>query len=180
MALIVGSALVTVLAAWALDDSGAAAAESGASSSAARLPVWFGSARDRAVTHPPVDQSAAVAGCMHTFRRPGFPDNVRVNVDCSGIDQVEEWIAVNPTDHRNVVVSHNDGVKVGMDYSLSGSPNQYQFQSKLNLDTMSTALLTKFLSEVSLSTASEKFLLQLQPPTDIKTFNSGFFNFRFA
>ena len=57
---------------------------------------------------------------LSTFRRPGFPDNVRVNADCSGIDQVEEWIAVNPIDHRNVVVSHNDGVKVGMDYSLSG------------------------------------------------------------
>jgi BNR/Asp-box repeat protein len=120
MALIVRIAVVVVLGAWAFGVSAAAAGEHSARSSATRSPLWFGSERGRAVSHPSVKAPLAVAGCTNTFRRPGFPDNVRVNVDCSGIDQVEEWIAVNPADHRNVVVSHNDGVKVGMAYSLSG------------------------------------------------------------
>jgi hypothetical protein len=36
--------------------------------------------------------------CTKTFRRTGFPDNVRVNTDCGGAGQQEELVSVNPTD----------------------------------------------------------------------------------
>jgi hypothetical protein len=48
-----------------------------------------------------------------------LPDNVRVNTDCGGAGQQEEWLAVNPTDPRNVIVSQT-GAITGVHYSLRG------------------------------------------------------------
>ena len=49
-----------------------------------------------------------IYGCSHTFKKKGFPDNVRANVDCGFRFQGEEWVAANPTDPSNVIVSQND------------------------------------------------------------------------
>jgi hypothetical protein len=58
------------------------------------------------------------------FSAPGFPDNVRANSDCGYRFQSEEWVAANPKDPSNVVVSQNDsslsGNHTGVDYSLDG------------------------------------------------------------
>jgi hypothetical protein len=66
-------------------------------------------------------------GCRHVFRAPGRPINVRANVDCGFRGQSEEWVAVNPTDERNVVVSQNDsklsGNRTGVNFSLNGGRN---------------------------------------------------------
>jgi len=77
-----------------------------------------------AVGHPKMgsqatSSAASVAGCTKTFTRAGFPDNVRVNSDCGGAGQQEEWVAVNPTDPSNVVVSQT-GAFTGVHFSLRG------------------------------------------------------------
>jgi hypothetical protein len=63
-------------------------------------------------------------GCPNVFRARGRPDNVRANVDCGFRFQSEEWVAVNPTDARNVIASQNDskysGNRTGVDFSLDG------------------------------------------------------------
>jgi hypothetical protein len=84
-----------------------------------RLPNGSLFSRERATPRADV-ASTRIAGCTKTFSAPGVPDNVRANVDCGGLDQVEEWVAVNPTDPGNIIVSHNDGVRVGVVYSLRG------------------------------------------------------------
>src|SRR5256714_1778807 len=64
------------------------------------------------------------AGCSNTYRRSGFPDNVRANLDCGYRFQSEEWVAVNPTDPQNIVASQNDsklnGNSTGVDFSTDG------------------------------------------------------------
>ena len=75
--------------------------------------------RERAAGSQATSSAASVAGCTNTFTRAGFPDNVRVNTDCGGAGQQEEWVAVNPTDPRNVVVSQT-GAFTGVHYSLRG------------------------------------------------------------
>jgi hypothetical protein len=60
-----------------------------------------------------------LAICTKTFRRAGFPDNVRVNTDCGGAGQQEELVSVNPTDPENVIVSQT-GAFTGVHYSLRG------------------------------------------------------------
>jgi hypothetical protein len=66
-------------------------------------------------------------GCRHVFEAAGRPDNVRANVDCGFRQQAEEWVAVNPTDSSNVVVSQNDsklsGNRTGVDFSINGGRN---------------------------------------------------------
>jgi hypothetical protein len=66
--------------------------------------------------------SLNVFGCRNVFTAPGRPANVRTNVDCGFRFQSEEWVAVNPTDPSNVVVSQNDsklsGNRTGVDFSL--------------------------------------------------------------
>jgi hypothetical protein len=66
----------------------------------------------------------SVTGCRNVFHAAGRPDNVRANVDCGFRFQSEEWVAVNPTDAKNVVVSQNDsklsGNRTGVDFSLDG------------------------------------------------------------
>jgi hypothetical protein len=68
--------------------------------------------------------TTSTAGCSNVFSAPGFPDNVRANQDCGFRFQSEEWVAINPTDPNNVVVSQNDsslsGNHTGVDYSLDG------------------------------------------------------------
>jgi hypothetical protein len=63
-------------------------------------------------------------GCSNTYRRSGFPDNVRANLDCGYRFQSEEWVAVNPTDPQNIVASQNDsklnGNSTGVDFSTDG------------------------------------------------------------
>ena len=70
---------------------------------------------------PPTINSA---GCSNTYQRSGFPDNVRANVDCGYRFQSEEWVAVNPTDPKNIVASQNDsklnGNSTGVDFSTDG------------------------------------------------------------
>jgi hypothetical protein len=65
--------------------------------------------------------SPGTVGCPNVFRAPGLPDNVRANQDCGFQRQAEEWIAVNPNDPANVVVSQNDtwdaGNHTGVDFS---------------------------------------------------------------
>jgi hypothetical protein len=77
--------------------------------------------RISATIPPPTVNSA---GCSNTFRRTGFPDNVRANVDCGYRFQSEEWVAVNPTDSSNIVASQNDsklnGNSTGVDFSTDG------------------------------------------------------------
>ena len=77
-------------------------------------------AQQEPVTLPKIN----IYGCRHVFRREGFPANVRANVDCGFRQQAEEWVAVNPTDPRNVVVSQNDsklqGNRTGIDFSRNG------------------------------------------------------------
>jgi hypothetical protein len=62
------------------------------------------------------------AGCANVFA--GSPNNVRANTDCGYRFQSEEWVAVNPTDPNNVVVSQNDsslsGNHTGVDFSVDG------------------------------------------------------------
>jgi hypothetical protein len=66
-------------------------------------------------------------GCRHVFSANGHPDNVRANVDCGFRFQSEEWVAVNPTDPENIVVSQNDskfkGNRTAVDFSLNGGRN---------------------------------------------------------
>jgi hypothetical protein len=66
-------------------------------------------------------------GCHHVFSAAGRPDNVRANVDCGFRFQSEEWVAVNPTDPKNIVVSQNDskysGNRTAVDFSLNGGRN---------------------------------------------------------
>ena len=50
---------------------------------------------------------SGLSGCSRTFQRSGFPDNVRANVDCGYRFQSEEWVAVNPTDPKNIVASQS-------------------------------------------------------------------------
>jgi hypothetical protein len=61
-------------------------------------------------------------GCRHVFEGRGRPDNVRANVDCGFRSQSEEWVAVNPTNEKNIVVSQNDsklsGNRTGVEFSL--------------------------------------------------------------
>jgi hypothetical protein len=68
-----------------------------------------------------------IYGCRHVFKAAGRPDNVRANLDCGFRAQAEEWVAVNPTDTSNVVVSQNDsklsGNRTGVDFSLNGGRN---------------------------------------------------------
>ncbi len=63
-------------------------------------------------------------GCPNTFKATGLPDNVRANQDCGYRFQSEEWVAVNPTDPNNIVVSQNDsklsGNHTGVDFSVDG------------------------------------------------------------
>lgn len=63
-------------------------------------------------------------GCPNVFRRRGFPKNVRVNQDCGFRLQAEEWVAVDPTDPKNIVASANDskyfGNRTGVEFSLDG------------------------------------------------------------
>lgn len=63
-------------------------------------------------------------GCPKVFKREGFPNNVRVNQDCGFRQQAEEWVAVNPTDPKNIVASSNDskysGNRTGVEFSLDG------------------------------------------------------------
>jgi hypothetical protein len=63
-------------------------------------------------------------GCPNVFTAPGIPDNVRANQDCGYRFQSEEWVAVNPTDPNNIVVSQNDsslsGNHTGVDFSIDG------------------------------------------------------------
>jgi len=63
-------------------------------------------------------------GCPNVFKREGFPKNVRANQDCGFRQQAEEWVAVNPTDPRNIVASSNDskysGNRTGVEFSLDG------------------------------------------------------------
>jgi len=64
------------------------------------------------------------AGCSNVYTAPGIPDNVRANQDCGFRFQSEEWVAVNPTDPKNVVASQNDsklsGNHTGVDFSIDG------------------------------------------------------------
>jgi hypothetical protein len=68
-----------------------------------------------------------VYGCRNVFRAPGRPANFRANVDCGFRFQSEEWVAVNPTDSKNIVVSQNDsklsGNRTGVEFSLNGGRN---------------------------------------------------------
>jgi hypothetical protein len=63
-------------------------------------------------------------GCSNVFAAPGIPDNIRANQDCGYRRQTEEWVAVNPTDPKNVVVGMNDsslsGNRTGVVYSIDG------------------------------------------------------------
>jgi hypothetical protein len=63
-------------------------------------------------------------GCPNVFTRHGFPNNVRVNQDCGFRQQAEEWVAVNPTNPKNIVASSNDskyfGNRTGVEFSLDG------------------------------------------------------------
>jgi hypothetical protein len=66
-------------------------------------------------------------GCPNVFSAAGRPDNVRTNVDCGFRQQAEEWVAINPTDEANVIVSQNDsklsGNRTGVDFSINGGRN---------------------------------------------------------
>jgi hypothetical protein len=66
----------------------------------------------------------SVFGCRNVFRADGRPANVRANVDCGFRFQSEEWVAINPTDWNNIVVSQNDsklsGNRTGVGFSLDG------------------------------------------------------------
>jgi hypothetical protein len=68
--------------------------------------------------------SVGTTGCSNVFRAEDRPDNVRANQDCGYRFQSEEWVAVNPTDPNNVVVSQNDsslsGNHTGVDFSIDG------------------------------------------------------------
>lgn len=81
--------------------------------------------RDAALA-PPAATAPVIgtAGCTNVFTRAGFPNNVRVNRDCGFRFQSEQWVAVNPTDPNNVVVSQNDskyaGNRTAVEYSLDG------------------------------------------------------------
>jgi hypothetical protein len=81
--------------------------------------------------HRPAIRSTSLAaptisttGCSNVFTAAGMPDNVRANQDCGYRFQSEEWVAVNPTDPSNVVVSQNDsslsGNHTGVDFSVDG------------------------------------------------------------
>ncbi|MBI4260011.1 MAG: exo-alpha-sialidase [Actinobacteria bacterium] len=73
-----------------------------------------------AVHGPPF--AGGTNGCPNTFAGP-IP-NVRANQMCDLRRQAEEWVAVNPTDLDNVVVSQNDSRmgfnQTGVDWSLDG------------------------------------------------------------
>lgn len=73
------------------------------------------------------DAARGIYGCRKVFRAEGRPRNVRANVDCGFRFQSEEWVSVNPTDPRNVVVSQNDsklhGNRTGVNFSLNGGRN---------------------------------------------------------
>jgi hypothetical protein len=68
--------------------------------------------------------TASINGCRNVFHANHRPANVRANVDCGFRFQSEEWVAVNPTDPDNVVVSQNDsklsGNRTGVEFSLNG------------------------------------------------------------
>lgn len=75
----------------------------------------------------PTQPEISTYGCPHVFRAQGRPKNVRANQDCGFRQQAEEWVWVNPTDSRNVIVSQNDsklsGNRTGVDFSLNGGKN---------------------------------------------------------
>ncbi len=72
----------------------------------------------------PANPTVDTAGCGNVFTAQGIPDNVRANQDCGYRFQSEEWVAVNPTDPNNVVVSQNDsslsGNHTGVEFSVDG------------------------------------------------------------
>ena len=91
-----------------------------APSSRRRLSAAQASAPAASVAPPTI----GTTGCPNVFSAPGLPDNVRANQDCGYRFQSEEWVAVNPKDASNVVVSQNDsslnGNRTGVDFSLDG------------------------------------------------------------
>ena len=82
-----------------------------------------GTTQPGAIANAP-SATVETAGCANVFSAPGIPDNVRANQDCGFRFQSEEWVAVDPTDPGNVVVSQNDsslsGNHTGVDFSLDG------------------------------------------------------------
>ena len=68
--------------------------------------------------------STATSGCQKTLSSGGFPDNVRVNQDCSRRRQAEEVIAINPTNGDNLIAGQNDSRvgfnHCGYDWSFDG------------------------------------------------------------
>jgi hypothetical protein len=73
------------------------------------------------------DATLGTYGCRNVFTREGRPRNVRANVDCGFRFQSEEWVSINPTDPRNIVVSQNDsklqGNRTGVNFSLNRARN---------------------------------------------------------
>jgi hypothetical protein len=59
------------------------------------------------------DWSAGTQGCQRVILGP--PTSVRVNQDCSLRQQAEEAIAINPTNHRNLVAGQND-LRIGFNH----------------------------------------------------------------
>jgi hypothetical protein len=84
-----------------------------------------GAVRSATAVQPAVAApTIGTTGCSNVFRADGAPNNVRANQDCGYRFQSEEWVAVNPADPTNVVVSQNDsslsGNHTGVDFSVDG------------------------------------------------------------